>query len=105
MQSPPVAELGRIELWASVYGNIAVKLTPIRLLALCTAASRQDSGHYQPYLELASARLRVLRRTTGRLTAFKRGRIPRLRAAARQGKSDYGCTASLLREMQARCET
>jgi len=44
MQSPPVAELGRIELWASVYGNIAVKPAPIRLLALCTAASRQDSG-------------------------------------------------------------
>src|ERR1700730_8869668 len=32
-------ELGRIELRASVHGNIAVKAVPIRLLALCTVMS------------------------------------------------------------------
>ena len=36
--SPPVAELGWIELWASPQGNIPVKPAPIRLSALCTVA-------------------------------------------------------------------
>jgi len=40
MQSPPHAELGRIELWASNQGNIAVKPAPIRLSALWTGILR-----------------------------------------------------------------
>src|SRR5882757_11537307 len=93
MQSPPRAELSRIELWASLYGNIAVKLAPIRLSALCTAPPEAVVSMARIMFPGDAVRPIILRRTSGGLTAFKRARIARLRATRRQGTSKYGLIA------------
>src|SRR3979490_3304738 len=90
MQSPPRAELGRIEQWASLYGNIAVKPAPIRLSALCTTAPEAVVSVLRTISGVDAVRPIILRRTSGGLTAFKRARIAHLHATPRQGTSKVG---------------
>jgi hypothetical protein len=71
MQSPPRAELGRIEQWASLYGNIAVKPVPIRLSALCTALLKAAVSAARTVFTVDPVGPIILRRTSGRINCFQ----------------------------------